>query len=173
VQQFQNEVFHIFADVTGFGERGRIADGKRYIENPGKRLRKERLAGTRRTDEHHVRFVDGNVGSLIPIEEPLVMVVNRYGQHFFGLFLPDDVFIQLGDDFPRRQNFGKLFGTAATASSPLLNEDLLAEVNTFAANINAFGTFNEGSYIPEIFMTKRTDGVPFAVVIAAFTHICV
>ena len=38
LQQSQNNVFHIFADVACFGQRRRIGDAKRHIENSRQRF---------------------------------------------------------------------------------------------------------------------------------------
>src|SRR4029077_5275436 len=34
LQQSQNNVFHVFANISGFGQRRRVGYAKRYIENP-------------------------------------------------------------------------------------------------------------------------------------------
>jgi len=31
LEQAQNDIFDIFADITGFGERGRVGDGKWHV----------------------------------------------------------------------------------------------------------------------------------------------
>ena len=41
LEQAQNDVLHVFADVTGFGQGGRIRDAERHIENLGERLRQQ------------------------------------------------------------------------------------------------------------------------------------
>ena len=38
LQQPQDDVLYIFADVARFGERGRINDRERHVQNPCKRL---------------------------------------------------------------------------------------------------------------------------------------
>ena len=35
LQEAQNDILDIFTDVSGFGQRGRIGNTKRHIENPG------------------------------------------------------------------------------------------------------------------------------------------
>ena len=35
VQQLQQQVLDVFADVAGFGQRGGVADGERHVENCG------------------------------------------------------------------------------------------------------------------------------------------
>jgi hypothetical protein len=39
LQQLQDDVLDVLADITGFGERCRIRDGERNVENARQRLR--------------------------------------------------------------------------------------------------------------------------------------
>ena len=48
LQQAQDDVLHVLADVAGFGQRGRIGDAKRHIENLRQGLGEQRLAGAGR-----------------------------------------------------------------------------------------------------------------------------
>ena len=50
LQQLQNDVLDVLADITGFRQRGRIRHGERHIENARQRLRQQRLAGPGRPD---------------------------------------------------------------------------------------------------------------------------
>jgi hypothetical protein len=102
------------------------------------------------------------------------MVVNRHGENLFGLFLSDDMIVQLGNDFSRCRDFRERFGTDSASSAPFLNENGLTQINAFTADVHVAGTFDERSYIPVTFMTKRTKCLLFTgsvVIIAAFTHI--
>ncbi len=56
LQQLQDDVLDIFADVAGFGERGGIDDGEGHIQHAGQRLRQQCFAGSGRTDQHDVRL---------------------------------------------------------------------------------------------------------------------
>ena len=48
LNEFEQNVFNIFANVTGLGQCGGISDSKGNIENSGKCLRQQRLARTGR-----------------------------------------------------------------------------------------------------------------------------
>jgi septum formation inhibitor-activating ATPase MinD len=50
LQQLENDVLDVLADITRFGQRGRIRHRERHIEDPGERLRQQRLAGAGRSD---------------------------------------------------------------------------------------------------------------------------
>ena len=102
VQQFQQQVLHVFAHVAGFGQRGGVADGKRHVQNPGQRAGQQRFARAGGAEQQDVRLVDFNVGRLGAERQPLVMAVHRDGQHFLGVLLADHVLVELLNDFARR-----------------------------------------------------------------------
>ena len=45
LKQAQDDVFHILADVAGFGEGGGIDDAERHVEHAGQRAGEQGLAG--------------------------------------------------------------------------------------------------------------------------------
>ena len=47
----QDDVFDVFADVAGFGQRCRVSNAKRHVQDPGKCLGKQCFAGASRSDE--------------------------------------------------------------------------------------------------------------------------
>jgi len=77
LQQFQDDVFHILADITGLCQRGRIGHGERHIQNPRQSLRQQGLAAAGGADQQDVRFgqFDVRLGRMV---QPLVMVVHRH-----------------------------------------------------------------------------------------------
>ena len=68
LQQTQDDVLHVFADIAGFGQRGRVGDAKWNIENLGQRLGEQRLAGAGRADEQNVALLDFDIGERIGLE---------------------------------------------------------------------------------------------------------
>ena len=56
LQQPQDDVLDIFADIAGFGQRGGVDDGERHIQNPRQRLGQQRFAGTGGADQQDVRL---------------------------------------------------------------------------------------------------------------------
>ena len=96
VQQFQQQVLDVFADVAGFGERGGVADGERHLQIAGQRAGQQRLAATGRADQQDVRLIDFDVVLGVFVQhQPLVVVVDRDGEHLFGVLLADDVFVEM------------------------------------------------------------------------------
>src|SRR5215467_966824 len=56
LQQLEDNVLNVFADVASFSERGGVDNRKRNIEHAGQGLREKRFAGSRRSDQHDVRL---------------------------------------------------------------------------------------------------------------------
>ena len=56
LQQLEDDVFHIFPDVTGFGQRGGVGHGERHIQNPRQCLGQQGFAAAGGTDQQDVGF---------------------------------------------------------------------------------------------------------------------
>ena len=54
LQQLLDDVLDILADVTGFGQRGRVGDRERHVEQPRQGLGEQGLARAGRTDQQDV-----------------------------------------------------------------------------------------------------------------------
>lgn len=50
LHQFQDNIFDVFADIAGFGQRRRVRNGKRHIQNFSQRLRQQGFTAAGRTD---------------------------------------------------------------------------------------------------------------------------
>ena len=77
LQQLQNDILDIFADIAGFGQRCRISHRERNVEDTRQRLRQQRLAATRRPDEQNVRLSEFDIGTLGAVVEPLIVIMHR------------------------------------------------------------------------------------------------
>ena len=81
VQQLQQQVLDVLADVAGLGQRGGVADGERHVEDLGQRPGQQRLAAAGRADQQDVALVDLDVAvALVAEAEALVVVVHGHGQ---------------------------------------------------------------------------------------------
>ena len=56
LQQFQDDVFHVFADIACFGQRGGIGHGKGHIQNARQGLGQKRFAAAGGPDQQDVRL---------------------------------------------------------------------------------------------------------------------
>ena len=54
LQQLQDDVFDVLADVAGFGQRGGVHDGERHVQHARQSLGQQRLAGAGGADQHDV-----------------------------------------------------------------------------------------------------------------------
>ena len=62
LQQAQDDVFDVFADIAGFGERGGVGNGERDVEDLGEGAGEQGLAGAGRADHEDVAFLDFDLG---------------------------------------------------------------------------------------------------------------
>jgi hypothetical protein len=130
----QDNVFHVFADVTSFGQRGSIHDGERNVENPGKRLSQESFTGTGGADQQNVALRELHFGAPLLVHlDALVVVINGHREFLFGGFLSDDVLIQI---LLQLQWFGKLVGSAVRLIVTIVFKDRIADRDAFIANIS-------------------------------------
>ena len=58
LEQAQNNVLDVFADVAGFGERGSVGNRERNLQHAGERLCQQRLADAGRADQQDIRLLD-------------------------------------------------------------------------------------------------------------------
>src|SRR5439155_732420 len=56
LDETEEDVLDVLADVAGLGEAGRVGDRERHVEDARERLREKRLAATGRADEQDVRL---------------------------------------------------------------------------------------------------------------------
>ena len=57
LDQLQEDVLDVLADVAGLGQRGRVGDRERDVEDPRERLREQRLAAAGRAEQQDVRLL--------------------------------------------------------------------------------------------------------------------
>ncbi len=108
VQQFQQQVLDIFAHVARFGQRRGVANGERHVQTCGPACGP--TASCRSRWGQSSRMLDLSISTsrtFGPQHQPLVVAVDRHGQDALGVFLADDVFVELRDDFARRGNLGE------------------------------------------------------------------
>src|SRR6267154_1904432 len=90
LEQFEDDVLDILADVARFGERRRVDDREGYRQQLREGLREQRLAGAGRADEQDVALGQLDVvaaARLLLNLDALVVVVDRDSELFLGPFL--------------------------------------------------------------------------------------
>jgi hypothetical protein len=116
------------------GQRGRVGDGERDVEDPRHRLREQRLAAARRPEQEDVRLLELDLAVVGPHLHALVVVVDGDGERPLGLFLRDDVVVQDGVDVPRSR---EVVEVELRRSGELLVDDLVAEIDALVADVHA------------------------------------
>ena len=131
LQKTQDDVFHVLADIAGLGQRRRIGDAKRNIENFRQRFGEQRLARAGRTDQKDVAFLDLDIGERIglkrgrrigrrrALQDALEMIVHRDRERLFRDVLTDDILVERTPDIGRlRHSNGATIAAARPRSAP-------------------------------------------------------
>ncbi len=134
LDQLEEDVLDVLADVAGFGERGGVGDRERHLQHARQRLREERLAATGRTDEQDVRLLQLDVGIAVRADlHTLVVVVDRDREDLLRLLLADDVVVQVLVDLARLR---ELVEADLGALRELFFDDLVAEIDALVADVD-------------------------------------
>jgi hypothetical protein len=82
LEQPDQDVLHVLADVSGLGERGGVGDGEGHVENARERLGQQRLADAGGAQQQNVRLVELDARGVTPAGriDPLVVVVDGDGR---------------------------------------------------------------------------------------------
>ena len=140
LDQLEQDVLDVLTDVAGLGERGGVGDRERHLQEPGERLREERLAAAGGAEEQDVRLLQLDVGVAVRAGlHALVVVVDRDREDLLGLLLADDVVVQVLVDLTGLRELVELH---LGALRELLLDDLVAEVDALVADVDA-GTGDE------------------------------
>ncbi len=78
LQQLLDDVFHVLAHVTGFGQRGGIGNGERHVQHARQRFGQQGLARAGGTDEQDVALGQLDVFVIATGLKALVVVVHRH-----------------------------------------------------------------------------------------------
>ncbi len=138
LDQLEEDVLDVLADVAGLGEGGGVRDREGHVEHPGQRLREVRLAAAGRADQQDVRLGDlDRVVALLGFTglDALVVVVDGHRERTLGSVLPDDVLLEEAEDLARLR---QLHQAELAGLGELLLDDLVAEVDALVADVHAW-----------------------------------
>src|SRR5258708_5633238 len=133
LQQFQNNVFDVFANIAGLSQRGGIDYGEWHAEQSRQRLGQQRLPGARGPDQQDVGFLNLDIGAPARNLDSFVVLVNRNCQTLLGVFLADYVFVEKVLNLTglwQRRPAGYRLGLL------IVGNYLVADVNALIADIN-------------------------------------
>ena len=134
LQQLEDDVLDVLADVAGLGQRRRVDDREGDREQLGERLREQRLAGAGRADQQDVRLGQLDVvaaARLLLDFDPLVVVVDGDGELLLGPLLADDVLVEELLDFLRRR---QRRAGAAVLEAVVVRDDVVADLDALVAD---------------------------------------
>ena len=134
LDQLEEDVLDVLADVAGLGQRRGIRDRERDVEDPGERLRQERLAAASRPEEEDVRLLELDLVLLGAHLDALVVVVHGDGEGALRLLLRHDVVVEDAVDVGRPR---EVVEVERGRSGELLVDDLVAEIDALVADVDA------------------------------------
>ena len=137
VDEMEEDILHVFPDVSSLGHRRGVGDGKWYVEDVCESLREQGLAGACRPHQENVCLLKLHVGRRQEVgSDAFVVVVHRHAENLLWSLLADDVLIQLLVYPLGRDALGKNFRIARLTSGGrvLLDDDLPAQGDAFIAD---------------------------------------
>ena len=132
LEQLQNDILDILADIAGFGQGRRIGHGERHVEGLRQRLGQQRLAAARWADQQDIRFCELDIAGFGGVVESLVVIVHGHRQDALGPLLADHIIVQHITDFLRRRHLA-ILATGCSALGFLAN-DVVAQLHAFIAD---------------------------------------
>ena len=132
-EQCFDYAFDVFADIAGFGERGRISDGKRHVEFFGQGLSQQGFARTGRSNKQNIAFLQLDVTCLAAHPNTFVVVVHGDCHGAFSFVLTNNVSVKFVDNLSR-------WRILWTLRRFFLRQDIVAQLYTFIANEDAWPT---------------------------------
>ena len=150
LDELEQDVLDVLADVAGLGQRGGVGDGERDVEAAGQGLREVGLAAAGGADQQDVGLGDLDVVVVAAVGEaaalgrvagldPLVVVVDGDGEGTLGGLLADDVFLQEVEDLA---GLGQFEAAQVGYLGEFFFNDLVAEFDALVADVDA-GPGNE------------------------------
>ena len=134
LQQREDDVLDVLADVARLGEAGGVGDGERHLEEARERLRQQRLARAGRADQQDVRLLQLDVAGDELRIDALVVIVDRDGEDLLRALLADHVLVEDSLDLARLRD-GRCRGEAFFLVA-LLGDDVVAEVDALVADVD-------------------------------------
>src|SRR3974390_2109996 len=168
LQQFQDDILHILANVPGFGQRRRVNDGERHVEHARKRLREERFPRPRGTNQKDIRLAQLNFARLLVQKDALVMIVDRNRQFLLRALLPDYVAVEKLLDLRRA---GKPTRRSRCLFPLLVLENLLTNSHALIADVRPRIVRRRTDQLLYLLLGLMTEGTAQGLIWAVFFHL--
>src|SRR5215469_7802555 len=169
LQQLQNNVFDVFANVASFGERGGVDDSKGHIEHAGKGLGQQGFSGARRADQKDIGLAELDFARLLVEEDAFVVVVDSDGELLLGAILADDIAVEKLLDFRRARQAARRGGGLFAL---FVFENRLADADTLVADVRPGVVGRRTDELLHLFLRLVAEGTAERFVWAIFFHVC-
>ncbi len=133
LQELLDDVLDVLADVARLGQRRRIGDHERDVEEARQRLREQCLAGARGPDQQDVALRKLDLVVLGAGLEALVVVVDGDRQDLLREILADHVLIEDLPDLVWRGELA-LVGARGLGGGTFLADDVVAKLDALVAD---------------------------------------
>ena len=166
LQQLEDDVLDVLADVAGLGQRRRVDDREGDREQLGQRLRQQRLAGAGRADQQDVRLGELDLvaaARLLLDLDALVVVVDRDRELLLGLFLADDVLVEELLDFLGTGQGGP--GAAARLEPVVVRDDVVADLDALIADKDRRARDQLADVVLVLVTERAAENLAFAVLL--------
>ena len=134
LEELDDDVLDVLADVAGLGERRRVRDGERHVEDLRERLREERLAAAGRAEEQDVALRELDVVRGDARVDALVVIVHGDREDLLRALLADDVLVEDRLDLGRLGDRGG--AGVRLVLLDLLGDDVVAEADALVADVD-------------------------------------
>ena len=185
LDQFEQNVLHVLAHITGLGKGGGIRNCEGHAQHLGQCLCQQGLAHAGGAQQQHVGLLQLHVAALAA-EDALIVVVDRNGQHTLCLVLTDDILIQTILDLGRGHDVdiqicgsGLDMGAACASASRtgafglirLVREQIVAQADALAADIDP-GANDHALHFVLMLAAKAANQILFVFAGIVICHSC-
>ncbi len=134
LDKLEQDVLDVLPHVSGFRESRGVGDGEGHVEDAGQGLGEKGLTAARGAEQQDIGLLQFYVALVAGAHvDPLVVIVDRYRESTFGLFLADDV---VGEDAVDLFWLGKVLELQGRRDRQFLVDDLVAEIDTLIADVD-------------------------------------
>ena len=155
LDQLQQDIFHIFSDITGFRQCRRIRDRKRYINDLCKCLRQKCLTAACWSDHDDIALLQLHIIQILICGHTLIMIINSHRQYLLGFLLPYHIIIQKLFDLYRFEqvNIHRIRGFFLFV---FFFNNICTQIHAFITDINACRACDHLAHLILCFIAKRT-----------------
>src|SRR5580704_6684 len=169
LQQLQDNVLDVLANVSSFSQSCGVDDRERHIEHARKSLRQQGLACARGTDEKNIGLAEFDFAGLFVQEDALVVIVNGDRQFLFRAVLPDHVAVQELLDLRRTRQAARW----GRGLFPLfVFQDRLADPDTLVADVRPGVIRRRTDELLHLLLRLVAEGAAKRFVWRIFFHVC-